>query len=104
MGLKTYVTVNGEVILPFDLISAKEALLRSLTNEERVELSEIMSKIENVFIFNHTSIEWTDVETPNVRKDVIFQVLKNEGYCVMWVRRNTYNQAVYSILWDFKEK
>lgn len=101
MGSKTYVTVNGEVVLPFDLISAKEALLRSLSNEERVVLSDIMSKIENVIVYNHTSMEWTDVETPNVRKDVIFQVLKNEGYCVMRKRRNTYDQVVYSILWDW---
>lgn len=94
---------DGDMIVSFNIISAKEALLLSLTDEERVELSSIMSKIEGDTVFKHTSIEWTDAETPNVRKDVIFQVLRNEGYCVMRKRRNTYEQVVYSISWDFKE-
>lgn len=103
MAITTYKKV-GDMFVPFDIISAKEALLRSLTDDERAVLSDIMYKIENVINYNHTSIEWTDVETPNVRRNVIFRVLKNEGYCVMFDRCNTYNQYVYSILWDCKEK
>ena len=103
MALKTYAKIDGDMITSFDILSSTEALLLSLTDEERVELSIIMSKIKDVSVFHHTNIEWTDVEEHNVRKDVIFRVLKNEGYCVMWDRRNTYDQSVYSILWDFKE-
>lgn len=98
--LMTYKKVDGKII-PVDIFTAKEALLMSLTEEERNELCAIMERIREAIGFNQTFIRVT-IDTDILKWnswDKVLCFFKMNSYRVEYEHANTYGQLVYTIEW-----